>query len=157
MTTDRYFSFLRAQASQMIAANTLTLGMRPSTAAPVAEAAPDDGSYQVALGPFEKAKITAGMYLTGAGKRFDRTIDRMTNGSFSPEDVKALENRVLDAAESRDVRTLQGVVEGPPVYLNQAQKSVVDKLMGRLGSDPLARRARDAYGKAVDAGQVRTR
>jgi len=81
----------------------------------------------------------------------------MTNGAFGPQEIHDLENRVLDKASWDDVKALRGINEGPPVYFTPSQKSVVDGLMRRLGDDPLAQRARAAYGRAMDAGQVRTR
>jgi hypothetical protein len=43
------------------------------------------------------------------------------------------------------------------VALNPAQKAVVDRMLGQMGSDPLADRARAAYGRALGGGRIRVR
>jgi len=35
------------------------------------------------------------------------------------------------------------------------QKAVTDKLVGKLGSDPLAREVQGSYGRAVEEGRIR--
>ena len=133
------------------------LGPDDSLNGDLAKPPPDDGAFQVALRPWQKAAVFGGMRASGADKGFDRTVGAMTNGAFGPQEIHDLENRVLDKASWDDVKALRGINEGPPVYFTPSQKSVVDGLMRRLGDDPLAQRARAAYGRAMDAGQVRTR
>ncbi|HEX3887348.1 MAG TPA: hypothetical protein VHW05_07600 [Phenylobacterium sp.] len=95
------------------------------------------------------------MHATGADQTFDRTIGRITGGTFQPGDIKALEDRALTAAGPDDVAILRSIADGAPIVLSSAQKASIDGLMGKLGSDALATRARAAYQKAVDAGQIR--
>ena len=103
----------------------------------LAERLPPD-SFELALGPRAKAFVLEQMRRTGADKGFGRTIGAMTNGQFSADEIKALENRVLDQASLPQAWSLRGIEEGPPVDLNARQKAVIDELMGKLGSDPLA-------------------
>ena len=139
---------LRHRALDTIGANAVALDLGSAS---------DDGTFQVALGPLAKRMVMRGLEASGADKGFDRTIGALTNGSFSPQEIKDLESRVLDKAEWTDVHALHGIQEGVPVNLTPKQKTVIDGLMGKLGDDPLARRARDAYGRAVGAGNVRSR
>jgi hypothetical protein len=132
-------------------------GGRPSDLPGPNLQASDDGPFQLALGPKAKAWVLDRMRATGADKRFDRTIGTMTNGAFAPQDIRALEDRVLDKAGVLDVGVLAGVTEGLPVSLSPHQKTVVDRLMGGLGADPLAQRARAAYGKALNGGRIQIR
>jgi hypothetical protein len=133
------------------------LAFAPRSEAPTARRGMTDGSYEVALNGGERALVKTWMHASGADAGLDRTIGRMTGGQFSPAEVKALEDMALKAAEWRDVGTLSGIAEGPPVNLTPAQKAVVDRIMGKLGPDDLAHRARGAYEGAVRAGQVRIR
>ena len=144
---DRYMANLRNHVGGLIQDTVIPLALAPRL---------DDRPLQVALSGPEKAFVRTGMRATGAEKGFDRTVTSMTGGEFAPGDVKALEDRLLDKAQWPDVGTLTGVVEGPPVYLRPDQKAVVDRLIGSLGSDPLAQRAQTAYQRAIGAGQVRT-
>jgi len=146
---------LRDQAMDAIASNALAL--EPMTDADVSGAREDPGAFEVALGPIAKRALKGLMHASGADKGFDRTVGTLTNGRFSPQEIQTLEDRVLDKAQKTDVGALYGVQEGVPVYLSPNQKAVIDRLMGQLGEDPLARRARDAYGGAVSAGNVRVR
>ena len=117
----------------------------------------DDGAFRVALGPGTKAWVQGQMHKTGADQAFDRTLDRMTDGQFRPGEIKMLEDRALTAARITDIPVMSGLSEGPPVLMNPRQKATVDRLMGQLGSDDLATRARSAYGKALGDGQIRIR
>lgn len=56
-----------------------------------------------------------------------------------------------------DVKTLWGIEAGAPVFISPRQKTAIDGLFGRLGDDPLARRAREAYGRALQKGRVKVR
>ena len=86
-----------------------------------------------------------------------KTIAGLTNGAFKPQEVRVLEDRVLDAAGLLDIPVLTGIGEGPPVVLSPRQKKVVDRLVTGLGSDELGARARDSYRGAVKRGDVRVR
>jgi hypothetical protein len=116
-----------------------------------------NGPLQVALSPPEKMAVQSMMRATGADRGLDRTLGRMTGGEFKPDEIKMLEDRALAAAKWREVGQLKGISEGPPVILNAQQKATVDRLIGQLGSDHLAARARGAYGRAVSDGQIRVR
>lgn len=94
---------------------------------------------------------------SGADVRLDHTIDRMTNHEFTPAEIKALEDRSLTALELPDALRLGGIQEGPPVDMHPGQKAIIDRLMNRIGGDPLAGKARDAYGRALQTGQIRVR
>lgn len=143
--TDDLLGRLRARAGLTISENAMALGSEPA-------------SMRIALGPIEKAGLLATLRASGADKRIDRTLDQMTAGEFTSVERRALEDRALDKIERSEVGLLGGIVEGPPpVNLRPDQKAVIDNVMGRLGDDPLASRARDAYGKAVKNGQIRTR
>jgi hypothetical protein len=85
------------------------------------------------------------------------TVRGMVGGQFTGVELKTLEDRALDGAEMGDLKTLQGIEAGPPVFLTPSQKARVDGLMPKLGSDALGGRARDAYGKALKNGQIRVR
>jgi hypothetical protein len=148
------------------AASGVPSGGQPSQPSPTESAVPGggetstgdpsgQGSFQIALGPLAKAGVKTAMHATGADQAFDRTIGGITGGTFQPGDIKALEDRALTAAKPGDLAILYGIADGLPVVLNSAQKASIDGLMGKLGSDALATRARAAYQKAVDAGQIR--
>jgi hypothetical protein len=142
--TDDVLDGLRGQARSTIAENALAFGRGPA-------------SVRIALGPIEKAGLLATLRTTGADKRIDRTLDQITGGEFSPQERRSLEDRVLDEIKGREAYGLRGIVEGPPVDLRRDQKAIIDSVMGRLGDDPLASKARGAYGRAVKSGQIRTR
>jgi hypothetical protein len=142
----------RAHVDRLLPEGNLGLALAPR----LDDASP--GASQIAMNVAQKAFVKSAMRLTGADKGFDRTINSMTGGQFSPGDIRTLEDRLLDKAEWRkDTDVLQGIAEGPPVYLRPDQKAVIDRLIGGLGADHLAQRAQAAYQKAIDAGQVRTR
>lgn len=155
-TRDPYLHSLRSQAQARIADNAVALGMEPTSGSPPQRGEPD-GSYQLALNRFDKAVVKGVMHASGADAGFDRTVGRMTGGQFSTPEIQSLEDHALDAATRADIPVLKGIGEGPPVILNPTQKAVIDRLMGQLGSDDLANRARGAYQGAIRAGQVRTR
>lgn len=146
----------RARASGLIARNARSLGAGPFEGRD-AGAGAQDGALQLALSDGEIAALRLPLRLSGADKRLDRTIERMTGGRFTPGELRRLEERALKAAEWEDVRALTGIEEGPPVMLSPRQKAVIDRLMGELGSDALSDRARAAYTGAQRAGQVRVR
>jgi len=163
---------LRDEALDTIADNAVALRLPPTGEAPPAGAmqgpapAPTssaaaspaaDGPFQVALGPKSKAAVIAQMRATGADKGFDKTLGQITGGEFSPEEIQALKDRALNAASWLQVFHLRGVSEGAPVVLSPAQKATIDSLMGQLGSDALAAKARAAYGRAINAGNIRVR
>lgn len=152
-TSDRYFTGLRRRAADAVAGNALMLGAEPATAS----LEPGGRPLELALNTIEKGVVKAGMKATGADKGFDRTVSGLTGGAFSPGERAVLEDRALTAASLDDVGVLKGVSEGAPVILTPQQKVVVDRIVGGLGSDALGTRAREAYGKAVRGGQVRSR
>lgn len=143
---------LRGRVRDLLGANAMALRLAPASG----PRGPDD-SYEVALGPIAKAGVKGLMHASGADAAFERTIGRMTGGTFTPAEIQVLEDKALTAARPADIGVLTGITEGPPVTLNPAQKAVVDRIMGGLGQDPLSGRARDAYGGALRDGQVRTR
>jgi hypothetical protein len=118
---------------------------------------PSERSYRIALNPLQKAGVLAGLRASGADKRLDRTLGQMTGREFTPQDLGTLKDRALDEIEWPEAKRLQGIAEGPPVDLAREQKAIIDSVMGRLGGDPLAERARAAYGRAIKHGQIRTR
>jgi len=142
----------RAHANRLIADNALELN---------ALTRGDDGrapdAFQVALGKLGKTWVRNGMRLTGTDKRFDRTIETLTRGQFTPQEIGAIEDRLLSAASWADVKSLRGVREGPPVDLSHDQKRTVDSLIGKIGRDPLGKKVGRAFGDAISAGQVRVR
>lgn len=111
----------------------------------------------IGLNAVERAAARALMKATGADKGFDRTISAITGGQFSPAERQTLEDLALKAADMSDRPKLMGIQEGPPVYLTPDQKAVIDRIVGQLGTDPLAQRGQTAYQKALNAGQVRIR
>jgi len=133
-------------------------GLADQGTSPLDFTASDQIDSAIGLSAGERAAARAAMKISGADKAFERTVSTITGGQFSKSDLKTLEDRLLEKADrGKDVGPLMGIQDGAPVYLTPAQKSVVDSLVGRLGSDPLAQRAQDAYRKALNAGQVRTR
>ena len=154
-TANDVLSRLRADAGAMIADNALALGLPSRASAPAAPV--NDGSFQVALGPRAKAAVMEGLHATGADEGLERTLGRMTGGAFTPAEIRTLEDRALTAANIRDTLTLRNIQEGPPVVLSGAQKDVIDRIMGQIGADAMAQRARESYRKSVDAGQIQVR
>jgi hypothetical protein len=134
-------------------------GIGPFSARSAASGGTDeqDGSFQVALSPPEKMAVQSMMRATGADRGLDRTLGRMTGGEFNPDEIEMLQDRALRAAKWGEVGQLKGISEGPPVTLSPQQKATVDRLIGQLGSDDLAARARAAYGRAMSGGQIRVR
>lgn len=120
------------------------------------EPADGDQPYEIALNGIQKRLILGAMRASGADKGFDSTISGMTGGGFGPDQIKSLENQVLDKASWDEAMALRGITEGPPVDLSRNQKTVVDGLMNRLDG-PLADDARAAYQRALRAGQIRIR
>lgn len=149
--TDDPLATLRSRAGQTIADNALAFGVEPAST----RRAP--GSFRLALGPIEKATVVAGLRASGADRRLDRTLVQMTGGEFTPQELQALKDRALDKIEAPEAKQLFGIVEGPPVKLRGDQKAIIDRVMNRLGDDPLANKARGAYGRAIKSDQVRTR
>lgn len=117
---------------------------------------PVDGAFEVA-GP---AGWMARRYMQ-ANPEIERnlrsTVRGMFGSAFTEAEVSRLQDRALDAAEMKDLEVLQGVEAGAPVFVTPAQKTRIDRLVGKLGSDDLGRRARESYGKAVTGGQIRVR
>jgi hypothetical protein len=161
MTTPEF----RAHVDRLLLEGNLGLALAPrlgeASAATTPSAAPDggmdgsDGSFQVALGPKAKAWVQDRMRATGADQGFDRTLNRMTGGQFKPDEIKTLEDRALTAASWPEVFRMTGIGEGPPVVMTAGQKATTDRLMSQIGSDDLAARARAAYERAVNSGQIR--
>jgi hypothetical protein len=156
----------RAHVDRLLLDGNLGLALAPrldesadALGGPSAEGGPggDAASFQVALGPVAKAAARAAMRASGAQRGFDRTVGRLTGGEFNPDEIRTVEDRALNAAKGPDIPVLTGIGEGPPVVLNANQKAVIDRLLGQAGSDPLGDRVRAAYGKALNAGQIRVR
>jgi len=85
-----------------------------------------------------------------------RTSDP-SNDASTAEPSDWARRQPVDGAEMKDLEVPQGVEAGAPVFVTPAQKARIDRLVGKLGSDELARRARESYGKAVTGGQIRVR
>ncbi|TAJ70404.1 MAG: hypothetical protein EPO51_17900 [Phenylobacterium sp.] len=90
-------------------------------------------------------------------RNFRSTIRGMFGSTFTEDEITKLQDRALDAAEMKDLEVLHGLEAGSPLSVTPAQKARIDRLVGKLGSDELGRKARDSYGKALSGGQIRTR
>jgi hypothetical protein len=95
------------------------------------------------------------MRKSGADVNFRNTIKTIGGGSFSPQELRTLEERVLDKASWPDVGYLQGIEAGVPVVLSPRQKATIDGLLQRLGDDALATRVRGTYNDAIRTGRVK--
>jgi hypothetical protein len=152
---------LRGQVNDQLVDNLLAPVGGPAAAvagspdAAAMAAQPDDGSFQVALGPVERAAIRAGMAATGADKRLDSAVGRMTGGAFSPDQVHTLEDRALVNAQDPDKGPLMRLQDGSPIVVNPQQKAIIDRLMSQSGTDQLGRAAQAAYQRAWQNGQIK--
>ena len=115
----------------------------------------DAAPFDVAMNPAERALVRGGMAATGADKRLDATLGRMTGGALNPADIHALEDRALRTATWDEGKALTGIQEGPPVTLTPQQKAIIDRLMRQSGSDALGQSAQKAYQKAWSDGQIK--
>lgn len=94
------------------------------------------------------------MRKSGADVNFRNTIKAIGGGAFSDAELRALEERALEAATWGDVARLQGIEGGAPVVLSPNQREVIDDLVRRLGDDTLAKRVRAASEEALRTGRV---
>ena len=85
------------------------------------------------------------------------TVRGIVGSEFTPKELQTLQDRALDAVRMEDLTTLRGIGVGTPVGLTAAQKAAIDRLIQNMGTDPLGRRARDAYGEALKSGDIRVR
>ena len=118
-----------------------------------ADVGPDE-TFDIALNAVEKRAVRGLMKKSGADRIFRDTLSVIGGGDFSPAELRALEERVLDVADWGDVARLHGIEAGAPVVLSPNQKSTIDGLVGKLGSDALAKRVQGAYGDAFRTGKV---
>lgn len=116
-----------------------------------------EGEFEIALNPIEKASVRALMRASGVDNNVRTTLRQIAGDGFTADELKALEDRVLDKANSNDVKVLWGIEEGVPVVVSPNQKAAIDGLMGRLGTDPLAQRARKTYEHSLQGGRIRVR
>lgn len=117
---------------------------------------PLDGSFDVAgtAGWLARRSMQVNPQIE---RNFRSTIRGMFGSTFTEDEIAKLQDRALDAAEMKDLEVLHGLEAGSPVFVTPAQKARIDRLVGKLGSDELGRRARDSYGKAWSGGQIRSR
>lgn len=85
------------------------------------------------------------------------TIRGIVGENFTDGDLGSLQERALNAARIDDLPVLRGISGGVPVVLTAAQKARIDRLVGRMGSDPLGRRAGEAYQEGLKSGKIRIR
>lgn len=117
----------------------------------------EEGSFQIALNDWEKRTVRALIRGAGVEQNIRSTLRGLAGEGFSAAELADLEARVFEEATMGDVKTLWGIEAGAPVFISPRQKAAVDGLFGRLGDDPLARRAREAYGRALQKGRVKVR
>ncbi|MDO8379030.1 hypothetical protein [Phenylobacterium sp.] len=115
------------------------------------------GPIDLALNVFQKKAVKALMKSSGADKNVQRALREISGGEFSSAELEALEDRVLDRATREDVGSLFGIQVTKPFSVSPRQKATIDGLFGKLGGDPLAEKARTAYGRALKNGKVRVR
>jgi len=114
---------------------------------------PEDGSFNVA---------GIAQWMAQRAMQKDPTLEPRVRGAirgivgsqFSDQELRALEERALRNAGIGDALTLQGLAPGATVQLSPRQKTSIDGLMNKLGEDDLAKRARDAYGAALQNGKI---
>ena len=115
------------------------------------------GSIDLALNVFQKKAVKALMKSSGTDKNVQQALREISGGEFSAEELGALEDRVLDRATREDVGSLFGIQATKPFAVSPRQKATIDGLFSKLGGDPLAEKARGAYGRALKDGKVRVR
>lgn len=130
-----------------------TTGENPST---WALAQPSDGAFDVAgmAGWMARRAMQVNPEIE---PNLRATVRGIVGSDFTAKELQVLQDRALNAAEMEDLRTLQGIRAGTPVGLTPAQKATIDRLIQGMGTDPLGRRAGEAYGKALKDGQIRVR
>lgn len=114
-------------------------------------------SFEVALDERGKRRMRQLLKESGADQNFRSTLRTVAGRDFTPAELEALEERVLDRVNWLEAGFLPGIEAGDPVVVSPRQKATIDGLIGKLGGDPLAARAKAAYGKAVRRGRVRVR
>lgn len=111
--------------------------------------------FDLALNLFERKAIKGLLVASGADQNFRRTLRAIAGNGFSQAELEELEDRMLRKAEPADVGVLYGITEGAPVVISPNQKATIDRLLGEAGADELGQRARGAYGRALQRGQVK--
>ncbi len=117
---------------------------------------PADGSFDVAssAGWFARRAMQADPDIE---RNLRSTVRGLVGSGFTAQEIDALEKRALDKVEWDELNTLRGIEAGVPVELNPRQRTKIEGLLNRMGDDPLARRARDAFVEGLTSGKIRVR
>ena len=117
---------------------------------------PTDGSFDVAGAAGWMARLAMQVY-PEIEPNFRATVRGIVGAEFTPKELQTLQDRALDTVKMEDLTALRGIGAGTPVDLTRARKAAIDRLIQNMGTDPLGRRARDAYGEALKNGDIRVR
>lgn len=90
-------------------------------------------------------------------RNFRSTVRGLVGAGFTDEEISKLEERALDRVKAEDLTTLHGLEAGVPVTLTTKQKAKIGEMLGRMGSDPLSLRARQAFEESIRNGKIRIR
>ena len=112
---------------------------------------------RLALNGIERGGVEIWIRASGADRLIHQRLDAITGGEFSDKELQELEGRALDKATKADISNLMGLQDGHPIVLSPTQRAAIEGLLSRLGDDALARRARGAYGRAIQSGAIRFR
>lgn len=118
---------------------------------------PDEAPFQMALNAGQRFIVRNGMKLSGADKVLDDSLNRITGGRFTRDQLHALEDRALNHADWDADRSLADVQPGNPVFVDPQQKASLDRLVRQSGSDALGQEAQKAYDEAWRDGRIRLR
>jgi len=115
----------------------------------------DDGSVEVAIGPWLRARL---MRLHPEAEPMIRANVRQIVGpQFNDAEISTLEDRAITAVQPLDIPALVGIQGGDPVVMSASQKARIDAIVRQLGDDPLGLRARAAYDQAHKTGKIRVK
>lgn len=136
----------------------MTLGRNPSLQPNARQASKrtrevEDGSFEVGI-----QKWMADRWMQthpDVEPRVRGALRGVVGSEFTEPELTALEGRAIEKASFPEAIGLSSVSDNLPIILSPSQERIVERLLGRVATDDLGRRALEAYRRAREAGRIR--